>query len=280
MNIPETLTEADKPNAAISSSNGIILVFGSRTITIPPSHPNYEAIREELEDTPVDFEYILTIADIPRALNQFIEEARANTSLMVDTLRKVVTYDGRDLPSMFAEKLLKLMRHDMAPTTIINFLQKLYSNKTPSVIEDLLPFCSVNNFMLWDDGDILGFKSVREDFKDHHSGRFNNTPGNICRMPREEVNVDRYSPCSHGLHVAARVYAENFNSYKSRLLVVKVDPRHVVAIPIDHDQQKMRCCEYMSISEIGKDQNLPNNIGVFSPIDFELAQKLVINHQD
>ncbi len=260
--------------AAVISSNGITIVQGARTITVPPDHPNYRKIHNELNTAEPDYNAAFQLADIPEALNMFIQDGGAG-NLTVDTERKVVQYNGDDLPDMFAQKLLSLMRHDMKPVTILNFLEKLYANPTPSAIEDLLPFCAANDFMLWDDGDVLGFKSVREDWKDHHSGTFDNSPGRIVSMPRESVNSDRDTTCSHGLHIAARAYAESFMA-NGKLLVVKVNPSDVVAVPMDYNRQKMRCCRYQSICEIGRGQALPSTIGVYSPIDFELAQELVV----
>ena len=94
-------------------------------------------------------------------------------------------------------------------------------------------------------------------------------------MPRESVNADREVTCSRGLHIAARSYAEGFGT-SGKLLVVKVNPIDVVAVPTDYHRQKMRCCKYQSICEIGRGQALPSSIGVYSPIDFELAQELVV----
>jgi len=264
-----------KENAAVISSNGITIVMGARTITVPPDHPNYETIQEVLDSTYPDYETAFQLTDIPEALNIFVRDGGAGGSLNVDTERKVVQYNGDDLPDMFANKLLSLMRHDMKPVTILNFLEKLYANPLPSAIEDLLPFCSANDFMLWDDGDVLGFKSVRQDYRDHHSGKYDNTPGRMVHMPRKLVNADRNTTCSYGLHIAARAYAEGF-SPGGKLLVVKVNPIHVIAVPTDYNREKMRCCQYQSICEIGRGQPLPNTIGVYSPIDFELAQELVV----
>ena len=264
--------------AAVISSNGITIVQGARTITVPPDHPNYERIRNILESSDVPGSHIydqaFELADIPEALNIFVQDGGAG-NLTVDTDRKVVQYNGDDLPDMFAHKLLSLMRHEMSPVTILNFLEKLYANPLPSAIEDLLPFCAANDFMLWDDGDILGFKSVKQNWTDHHSGSFDNSPGQIVTMPRESVDADRNVTCSRGLHIAARAYAESFGQ-SGKLLVVKVNPIDVIAVPNDYDRQKMRCCRYQSICEIGRGQALPNSIGVYSPIDFELAQELVV----
>ena len=261
--------------AAVISSNGITIIQGARTITVPPDHPNYKDIKEELSNNLPDYDRAFELADIPVALNMFIQDGGAGGSLTVDVERKVVQYNGDDLPDMFAQKLLSLMRHDMKPVTILNFLEKLYDNPLPSAIEDLLPFCAANDFMLWDDGDILGFKSVTEDFRDHHSGSFDNSPGKIVSMPRESVDSDREVTCSRGLHIAARSYAEGFIA-NGKLLVVKVNPTDVIAVPVDYDRKKMRCCRYQSICEIERGEALPNTIGVYAPIDFELAQELVV----
>ena len=61
-------------------------------------------------------------------------------------------------------------------------------------------------------------------------------------MERGQVDADRERTCSFGLHVAAFSYASNFTG--GILLEVEVNPRDVVAVPPDYNQQKMRVCRY------------------------------------
>jgi hypothetical protein len=65
-------------------------------------------------------------------------------------------------------------------------------------------------------------------------------------MPREEVDEDPNRTCSTGLHVACFDYAKDFGE---RLIEVKVNPRDVVAVPVDYNGTKLRCCQFEVIRE-------------------------------
>jgi len=158
---------------------------------------------------------------------------------------------------------------------LCEFLANLKLNPSKRAVDELYGFLENNNLPITPDGHFLAYKKVRADFTDSHTGTFDNSPGQIVTMPRESVDADRNVTCSRGLHIAARAYAESFGQ-SGKLLVVKVNPIDVIAVPNDYDRQKMRCCRYQSICEIGRGQALPNSIGVYSPIDFELAQELVV----
>jgi hypothetical protein len=99
---------------------------------------------------------------------------------------------------------------------------------------------------LTDDGNFLAYKSVRKDYKDHHSGQFDNSPGVVNEMPRNKISDDPRIECHEGFHVGALEYASTFKS-DGRVVVCEVDPVDVVCIPYDYSQQKMRVSKYKVI---------------------------------
>ena len=99
------------------------------------------------------------------------------------------------------------------------------------------------------DGHFLAYKKVRDNYKDCHTGKFNNHPGETVRMPRSEVDADRTVTCSRGLHVCSGGYLSNFGG--TRTMLVKVHPKNVVSVPIDYKNSKMRLCEYYVVKELG-----------------------------
>jgi hypothetical protein len=84
---------------------------------------------------------------------------------------------------------------------------------------------------------------VRDDYKDVHSGKFNNKPGEVNEMPRNQISDDPKEACHEGFHVGALSYAQTFHS-GGRIVVCKVDPENVVCVPYDESQRKMRVCKY------------------------------------
>jgi hypothetical protein len=123
------------------------------------------------------------------------------------------------------------------------------TNPSATAQRELLLFCEANDFVIHEDGDLLAYKAVRPDYKDKHSGRFDNSVGQVVEMPRDQVDDRREETCSFGLHFAAWNFASTFGTSADPVMVIKVNPRDVVSIPHDYNNQKGRCCRYEVIAE-------------------------------
>jgi hypothetical protein len=131
------------------------------------------------------------------------------------------------------------------------FLERLKENPSRKVIEHLFRFLRACDRVTVDtDGMIYAYKGVRGDYKDVHSGRFDNRPGTTHSMPRNHVEDDPAVACAAGFHVGSYSYASNWGE---RVVLVKVDPADVVSVPYDHGSQKMRVCKYEVIEEVHSD---------------------------
>ena len=139
--------------------------------------------------------------------------------------------------------------------TLMKFLERLAENPNTSMYSRLPAFLSYNDIRIDQDGYVIAYKAVNEDYTDIHSGTFDNSVGCVCEMPRENVDDNDEKTCSTGLHVAAYEYAANFSSTRtSRLVRVRIDPKDFVSIPVDYRDQKARVCRYEVIGEIGRDE--------------------------
>lgn len=77
-------------------------------------------------------------------------------------------------------------------------------------------------------------------------------------MRREDVDPDRNKCCSRGLHVASWEYAA---TYMGEVLIeVQVNPKDVVAVPLDYNFGKMRTCRYRVVRVISEPN--PNSIEI------------------
>jgi len=72
-----------------------------------------------------------------------------------------------------------------------------------------------------------------------------NNIGSVLKMDRTKVDDNPNRTCSAGLHVCSQGYVK----FGERLLHVAVDPEHVVAVPTDYNNSKMRVCEYEVLEE-------------------------------
>jgi hypothetical protein len=116
-----------------------------------------------------------------------------------------------------------------------------------------------------DDGDFIAYKRVRaansaidRRFVDIFTGQIDNSPGASVALPRNQVDEDPERTCSHGLHVCSHEYLPHFGCGNGDAVVaVKVDPEHVVAIPRDYNNAKMRVSQYTVVKEIEWDGGNP-----------------------
>lgn len=146
-----------------------------------------------------------------------------------------------------------------------NFVARLYKNPSYRVVNQLFDFIEASRknaggFTITEDGYIIGYKKIRSDFTDCHTGTFDNHPGKIVEIPRNEVDEDPNKTCSKGLHFCAFNYLAHFGSCScDKIVIVKVDPSDVVAIPVDYNNSKARCCKYEVIDEYtGADKEKEN----------------------
>lgn len=166
-----------------------------------------------------------------------------------------MTYLGQPVPSAIERRVMRLSAEGKSPNPILRFYERLQKNPSSRSVNQLFPFLEKLNIPITDDGCFLAYKSVRDNYMDAHSGTINNKPGTTVKLPRNLVSDDPREACHFGLHVGATGYTSNFSQ---RRVICKVDPEHVVCVPYDSGQEKMRVCEYKVIGNYGED--LPTDV--------------------
>lgn len=144
-------------------------------------------------------------------------------------------------------------------TSLLKFLDKCDQNPEYRAIRELYDFLEANDIKIDEDGDVIAFKYVTHDFKDCRTGDFDNSVGSVVKMRRRDVNNNPNVTCAQGLHACSIHYLNKWSSSYEKVVKVKINPRDVVAIPIDYNNAKMRCCEYKvieDVTETWKDYNL------------------------
>jgi hypothetical protein len=153
---------------------------------------------------------------------------------------------GEAIDGILAQKVFGFINNGHPYTPYKKFLKNLESNPNKDSRDQLLIFLKHNNFPITPDGCFLAYKYVTESngkLMDSYSKTFNNNPGQIVAMDRKDCDPDRTVTCSKGLHVAAYAYAKDCGG-GSTVIQVKVNPKDVVAVPEDHNNQKIRVCRY------------------------------------
>lgn len=217
----------------IITANNIILVLNGKQHVIHNTHPNFNQIKTSLND-----EVTLT-----KLLNPIAEIKDHDFS--VD--HGVVTFRGEELHSVLTDRIIACQREGLPFDGLMKFLANCMRNPRKESVDDLYRFLEHGGFPITSDGCFLGYKKIKSDWMDCHSGTFDNHPGNRITMPRDEVVHEPGHACGPGLHVGTLNYARNFGD--GRIVLVKVNPKDVVSVPYDHNSEKLRTCEYLVISE-------------------------------
>lgn len=225
----------------IKTTSLSLFPVGQAPIVIISDHINFEAVVEALRDR--DFDAAVELASVSSYLNTI-----TGGDVSVDD--GGVYYKGNLLNDYLAGKLHTFFTEGLPVQHYCLFISNLMANPSMVSRKELFLFLESANLPVTEDGCFLAYKAVRSDYKDVHSGKFDNSPGKTHVMDRRDVDDDRNNECSYGFHASAYGYAKNFMQDSGRLVAVKINPADVVSIPKDHGNQKLRTCSYTVLFEI------------------------------
>lgn len=209
--------------------------------TVASDHPKFSDIVNLCNDK--DYSGAAALFDVKTVVESLV--AGSDVKLVGSQL----VYQGEVVSGLLGERIIKMANLGLSVDSLIAFLKNLKDNTSSRAVEELYGFLESSKLPITDDGHFLAYKSVRQDYTDHHSGKVFNGVGEKISMPRNKVNENKDQTCSYGLHFAAHEYAEGFGR-GGRMMVMKINPRDVVSIPSDYNNQKGRCCAYEVIEEV------------------------------
>lgn len=215
-------------------SGSIILNFDGKTFNIHAGDVRFDKVKDAIVNKKLDT--IPSIVDVELKLDS--NELRV--------VNDCVYLDGEPLPDVLNMRVLEYMRNDIPFQSLVKFTRKLRKNPSLNSRKMLYAFLEHNGHPITENGNFIAYRGVRDDFKDCHTGKFDNKPGSICEMPRSKVDDNPNNTCSNGLHVACWDYAKGFGSRK---IEVEVDPMDVVCVPVDYNGTKMRVCKFEVLAE-------------------------------
>jgi hypothetical protein len=235
-NIAVTITGSGKITACI---DGIIY-------TIDATHPNYSKALQCVKDS--DWTGFLDAVDLTRKVRDFI----LNENIQI--VGGAISYNGEIIHNTLTKRVISFMQQDLPFKPLLKFLENLMGNPSKRAVDELYDFLDLGELPITEDGHFLAFKNVKSDYKDIHSGTFDNSVGSVCKMRRNQVDEDKDRTCSYGLHFCSIKYLPNFrDSNGGKTMILKINPADVVAIPSDYNNTKGRTCRYEVIGEYTDD---------------------------
>lgn len=233
-------SKATMKPAYILTENSLTVTIDGTTTTINSSHPSWRLAIECLKKK--DYASLQSALSVKTALHKY-------TNGKVEVQNGCVIFNGEPIHNYLSSKILHFVQLGLPHEPLVKFLERLMANPSSRAINELYQFLQHKNLPITDSGTFLAYKSVRNDYTDHHSGKFDNSVGSTLEMPRNCVDDNYQHGCSHGFHAGSLQYASSFGGSDSILLIVEIDPADVVSVPSDNDCQKLRTCKYKVISK-------------------------------
>lgn len=163
----------------------------------------------------------------------------------------VLSYMGYPLNNTLSDVIVKLFSARQPIDYLLMFLDNLMQNPDPRAVNELFDWIAAGSMTLTNDGHFLAYKKVRDDYTSVYDGKTRNDIGTVVEMIRSLVDPDKHRTCSQGLHFCSEGYLDNFGG--NRVLILKINPADVVAIPADYNNTKGRAWRYEIIGEVGYD---------------------------
>lgn len=194
--------------------------------------------------------------NIRKSIVEKINRAATGTKVRIEG--SSIFYETREITGLIASRVFEMIRLSLDVTPMLRFIENLMQNPSKRAVDELFGFMEACTLPITEDGHFLAYKRVRDDYKDVHSATLDNSVGNTLEMQRNLVDEDKNNTCSYGLHFCSYDYLRHFSG--SRIVVLKINPADVVAIPADYNNSKGRTCKYEVVDELPLNQYaLPEN---------------------
>lgn len=231
--------------SVLVTDRSIVLLIDGKSHIIGKVHPNYDKIKEKV--IAKDYSDILALIDIPAAINKF-----GSGKVVVENGQ--ITFEGEVLHGAIVTRIFRMIEEGFDVSPMVLFLENLMENPSKRAVDELYGFLEACSLPITDDGHFLAYKKVRRtedgNLVDIYTGRFNNNVGQVPTVRRNQVDEDKEQTCSYGLHFCSQSYLPHFGTGSgSVVVIVKINPRDVVAIPVDYKNAKGRTCRYEVVSE-------------------------------
>ena len=224
----------------ILTDNSLTLFHDSQIHTVSSAHSAWDAILDAVRVE--DWDAAIELAKPVNAIRRFTEGSPVTIS------GTTVLYQGEPVHGSLVDRILALNEGGFNISPMVKFLENLMQNPSYRSREQLYTFLENNQMPITQDGCFMAYKRVNADFTDLHSGKFDNHPGRVVEMPRQQVDDDPTRTCSAGLHVCSQEYLKSFGGAK--LVACKVNPADVVSVPVDYNFTKMRVAKYTVVEEL------------------------------
>lgn len=228
----------------IITNDSVTVVFNGEPHTILEGHPNYPSVLDALYDELWD--HVPDLMSLTLAVTRYVDGK-------LTVANGQVCYAGVPLHSAVTERLMQMMREGLDVQYLVNFIKNVCENPDARAVSGLYDWIERADLPLTKGGHILAYKIVADNYTDCYTGTLDNSVGQTVEIPRFDCDPDPERTCSRGLHFCSAGYLPHYGWGNTRVVLLKINPRDVVAFPHDYNISKGRCSKYEVIQEINPD---------------------------
>ena len=223
----------------VLTPSNLTVLLGARPYNIAKTDSIYADVVELVKANATE-DAVLAVINRAQAAVQKAAQITPNIAIA----NGVVTFKGQSIDNSLTTRMLQMLDEGFDLIPMAKFLENLMDNPSYRAVSELYGFLEKGNMPITPDGHFMAYKAVRPDYKDIHSGTMDNSIGRVVEMPRNGVDDDKNRTCSAGLHFCSFDYLTHFAHAQGHVVLVKINPRDVVAIPADYNDTKGRACRY------------------------------------
>jgi len=235
----------------VNETEQMTVYLGGVPTEFDSSHPKYHEIKNNIS-TLTEKE----VRDLIDSAKQLRKAVSRFGNVKVEDGQ--VTYKGEEVHGFLADRMVQMLKDGMDIKPWALFLENLKKNPAKHAVDELYGWLEHANMPITDRGRFLAYKKVKDDYTSYRNNpdgtSFHNDIGTFVSMDRNKVDDDRTRTCSSGLHFCSWDYLPSYMGNRGKVVILEINPEHVVSIPTDYNNAKGRAAGYMIIGEIPEDK--------------------------
>jgi hypothetical protein len=236
-------------------ATNVVAIVNNKQYSANSTHPNWDKILAAIREG--NAALLARVIDIKNAITDY-------TQGKVNIVGNEVFYGTTRINGPVVDRVLDFLNNNLPVGPLLKFIDKLYGNPSSRAVKELYNFLQHKNLPITSDGNFQAYKGLSANFYSIHAGslvllhgttdsdgHIYNGVGETIECERNAVDDNKDRICSYGLHAGSLEYARNYA--RGKLVIVEINPAHVIAIPTDYEAQKLRTCKYKVVAEYTHD---------------------------
>lgn len=237
-------------SAFVLTADGVSGLAEMKPFNVSRSHQNYNAIIDALKAK--EWHRIHDLINVSKQIAVAIKETNSdNGRIQICSDAGVILFDGYEIRNTLVDRIIKMLADGFDVKPMCNFLENCMDLRK-EVADRIFDWIEAGCMPITEDGCFLAYKRVRDDYMSFYDGKTLNPVGGWVRLPRSMCDDNQHNTCSKGLHFCSQGYLPSYHGGAGRILVLKVNPKDVVAIPVEYGTAKGRACAYEVVTELSE----------------------------